>query len=86
MRSQAAAAYPEECCGILIGKREPESIVVSRVVRCANAAPRPDRGRRFEIHPRTLLKVVRDLRDSDEEVVGFYHSHPDSSAKLSPPT
>lgn len=84
IRAQAAAAYPEECCGILVGKREPESIVVSRDVRCSNVAPGPDRRRRFEIHPRTLLNVVRDLRDSDEEVVGFYHSHPDSNAKLSP--
>ena len=36
------------------------------------------RQRRFEIDPRRLIEEERALRGSDEEVVGFYHSHPAS--------
>jgi proteasome lid subunit RPN8/RPN11 len=89
LRAHATRAYPEECCGILVGQRTAEAadatsaVVVSRDIRCANTAQELDRRRRFEIDPRALIDTIRELRDGEEQIVGFYHSHPDADAELS---
>ena len=82
LAAQAVAAFPEECCGILVGRQFDESdTVVSRLVATANESD--DRERRFEIAPREILSAVRGSRATGEQIVGFYHSHPDGSARLS---
>jgi proteasome lid subunit RPN8/RPN11 len=91
LRAHAVRTYPEECCGILVGRRDrttdaadaAHAVVVSRDILCANAAQELERRRRFTIDPRTLIDVIRELRGGEEEIVGFYHSHPDSDARLS---
>ena len=84
-RIEAAArlAYPEECCGLLIGFREPEGRVrVTRVAESVNIAPPPRRDR-FEVDPALRFSLMRRLRGSGEEIVGHYHSHPDGPARPS---
>lgn len=80
IRGRAAAAYPEECCGILIGAAQGDIIVVGRELACPNAAPPSERRTRFEIDPRVVLNLTRALRSTTEQIVGFYHSHPDAGA------
>lgn len=75
----AEAAYPEECCGLLLGRREGGRFVVARVVATANVAE-GDRRRRFEVDPRALVAAHRGSRDSGETVIGHYHSHPEGAA------
>ena len=76
----AEAAYPEEACGLLIGRAEPGGAwQVSAVEASANVAE-PPRTRRFEVDPKLRLKLERALRDSPDSVVGAYHSHPNGSA------
>ncbi len=74
----AAAAYPHECCGLLIGVREDEALSVARTVGAANVADRPER--RFEVDPATLIKAHREARAGGESVIGHYHSHPNGDA------
>ena len=77
----AEAAYPAECCGLLIGAAEGARVWrVHRVVQSRNLAPAGRRDR-FEVDPALRLKLQRELRGSGEAVVGLYHSHPDG-----PPT
>lgn len=83
LRVHAADAYPEECCGILVGRRHVDAVLVHRELPCSNAVSGAERGSRFAIHPRALLDVIKGLRDTEESVVGFYHSHPDAAARLS---
>src|SRR5690606_11189319 len=83
VRVRAEGAYPEECCGLLIGLRDGDSVLVRRELPCPNAVRGADRQRRFAIHPKALLNVMRALRDREESVVEFYHSHPDAEATLS---
>lgn len=79
----AEAAYPEESCGLLIGRpRPPDRVVVSRLAESANVAE-GDRGKRFEVDPQVRFDAERDLRGGPERVVGFYHSHPDHRAQPS---
>ena len=84
MAAHAQAVYPEECCGILLGRMEPSGVFVGRVLPCENAAPAADRRRRFTIEPQVVLDAIRSLGDGPEQLVGFYHSHPNRDAALSP--
>lgn len=75
----AMGSYPEECCGILIGHRpegDSDAVLVTAVVPAPNEHPGP-RKQRFQISPEWLLRAHRQARRRDEEIVGYYHSHPD---------
>ena len=79
----AEAAYPEEACGLLVGRSEPGGACrVSTVEASANVAE-PPRTRRFEVDPKLRLRLERELRESPDSVVGVYHSHPNGSAEPS---
>ncbi len=86
MEARAESAYPEECCGLLVGMREGASIRVSRAEPSANVAarqPGTDARRRFEVDPRLRLALMHELEESAEDIIGLYHSHPDHSARPS---
>lgn len=69
----ARAAYPAECCGVLVGT---DSDIVD-AVRTRNLADHPHR---FLIDPRDHIEARRDARRRGLRIVGFYHSHPDAPA------
>ena len=76
----AEDAYPEEACGLLVGRSAPGAgYRVSTVEASANVAE-PPRTRRFEVDPKLRLRLERELRESPDSVIGVYHSHPDGSA------
>ncbi|MDR3325937.1 MAG: M67 family metallopeptidase [Rhodospirillaceae bacterium] len=88
---KAMFAYPMECCGLLVGhrtsfcdKKDTNNITISSSVSTNNLAINPDRA--FEIDPVTHITLIRNLRsqmmscDFYEQIVGHYHSHPDSSS------
>ena len=79
----AEDAYPEEACGLLVGRSEHgEGYRVNAVEASVNVAE-PPRTRRFEVDPKLRLRLERALRESPDSVIGVYHSHPDGSAKPS---
>jgi len=84
VNAQAEAAYPEECCGVLVGtpRSSGEPARVVRVVEAANAAP-AERHRRYSIPPELLFAVHREVRGTELDVVGYYHSHPGRPAEPS---
>jgi proteasome lid subunit RPN8/RPN11 len=58
---------------------------VSRIARCGNTrADSPHN--RYHIDPKDLIRIQREARESgnNEDIVGFYHSHPDHPAQWSP--
>ncbi|MGQ0663900.1 MAG: Mov34/MPN/PAD-1 family protein [Pseudomonadota bacterium] len=77
----AEAAYPSECCGLLVGIARPTGeLEVTKVV----ASPNVGKGRdRFEIDPRLWVELSRALKGGPARVVGLYHSHPDAPAQPS---
>ena len=78
--AHAASAYPDECCGALIG---PAPDAVTDAVPLTNVEDE-NRRRRFLIDARTY-RDAEALADSRGQVlVGFYHSHPDHPAEPSP--
>ena len=76
----AAGTYPYEGCGLLIGYHSGDEVRVSRLLPCPNVAPPERRSHFFMIDPRVVINVRRSLRGTQEQVVGFYHSHPDAPA------
>jgi proteasome lid subunit RPN8/RPN11 len=79
----ALDAYPEEACGVLVGRLAEHGAAVTRSVPCDNGADASERGHRFAIEPRVVIDLQRALRGTGEEIVGFYHSHPDAEARPS---
>lgn len=75
-------AYPDECCGLLVGTSEDGRAIVSRAVAAANVASEP--ARRFDVDPGVLLATHRAARAEGTAVLGPYHSHPDGAAVPSP--
>ena len=69
----ASQTAPAECCGVLLGS-EPQIV---DAVRGRNLSTNPNR---FLLDPRDHIAARRLARARGLEVVGFYHSHPRSSA------
>ena len=73
------AAYPEECCGFLLGAEGPDGRRAVRLARAANE--RVDtRRRRFVISPETYLEVESEAIREGLDIIGIYHSHPEAPA------
>jgi proteasome lid subunit RPN8/RPN11 len=83
IRRHGEAAYPNECCGVLLGTRAGDVREVRATVRCGNAEADSQHAR-YSIDPRELVRIQRDARERGLEIVGFYHSHPDHPARWSP--
>ena len=80
MIAAARAAYPEECCGLLIGQRPAEAAWrIEEAVAAKNVAPTPHHDR-FEVDPALHLRLQRQLRSTGRAVIGHYHSHPNGRA------
>jgi proteasome lid subunit RPN8/RPN11 len=82
LRLHGEETYPHECCGILLGAIDGDERVVRSAVRCGNTRTDSPQNR-YHIDPRELVKVQREGRESGEDIVGFYHSHPDHPAQWS---
>ncbi|NOY53802.1 MAG: M67 family metallopeptidase [Deltaproteobacteria bacterium] len=72
---QAVREYPQECCGILVGRLGKEK-------RVEKNFPTKNREHlrgcdRYAIDGRDFLRVDREARKAGREILGFYHSHPD---------
>jgi proteasome lid subunit RPN8/RPN11 len=83
LRQHGEETYPHECCGVLLGRFDDDgSKTVSRIARCGNTrADSPHN--RYNIDPRELIRIQREGRERGEDIVGFYHSHPDHPAHWS---
>lgn len=75
--AEAQAAFPCECCGILLG----EGARIHAILPAANVHPRPET--RFEIDPQALVDAHRAARRGGPQVLGYYHSHPAGPAEPS---
>ena len=84
----AGIAYPEECCGALLGVPEDGSVIIAGYRPLRNlAAGKPgsvnSRQQSYQTDPRELLELERECGSQGFTVIGFYHSHPGAAAMLS---
>ncbi len=87
IHAQAEAAYPYECCGLLAGlKHDDGTVEVTQVVpsRNTHVDQKAETGKdRFEVDPQVRFDLMRAVKNTNEEIIGHYHSHPDHPAKPS---
>lgn len=82
IRDHLVRAYPEEGCGVLLGRdRDGEREVVR--VRALDNLRDDSRRNRYLIAPEQFLEAEREARAAGLDVVGFFHSHPDHPARPS---
>ncbi len=77
------AAYPGECCGLLIGRVEEGRAVVVEAVRARNVCEKGREPDRYVVEPRDVLAALKAAAAKGLDVVGVYHSHPDHPAAAS---
>lgn len=90
VRAAAEKAFPEECCGFLIGpvpdgfERGGRAVVVEEARPLPNGWESAARTHRYQIDPRVFAKVESELTGTGKAIVGLYHSHPSVPAWPSP--
>ena len=72
----ARSCLPEEACGFLVGRDG----LVARFVPSENILKSKTA---YSVAPEFLFELFRQLRNSGEELLAVYHSHPNSAAVLS---
>lgn len=78
MQEEAAKTPEQECCGLLAGRGG----IISEIFRARNAHANPATG--YEIAPRELFQLMREMRAQDLQLLGIYHSHPRGENRPSP--
>src|SRR5262245_48212713 len=78
IRHHAEQTYPHECCGAMIGRAGQ----VSAIVELPNTTEEGPR-RRFLVRPSDYRLAEQRAAALGEELIGFYHSHPDHPARPS---
>ncbi|MGQ0771727.1 MAG: Mov34/MPN/PAD-1 family protein [Nitrososphaerota archaeon] len=66
---------PNESCALLFGKEDPHTCTVKDVFLTDNAENSPIN---FTISNEALLKGYKEAENKNLDVVGIFHSHPDS--------
>ncbi|MCW5978503.1 MAG: M67 family metallopeptidase [Bryobacteraceae bacterium] len=82
MVAHARSAYPDECCGAMLGAIDNSHKTVKVAVELENAY-QGERGNRYELRPEDLLRADREARRQGLDLIGIFHSHPDADAYFS---
>lgn len=77
---EGIAAYPHECCGILIGREVKGKRRVERLMPMKNTFDPDERYHRFTIDPLAQIEAEKSADAEGTMVLGYYHSHPDHPA------
>ncbi|PSB40953.1 hypothetical protein C7B67_27365 [filamentous cyanobacterium Phorm 6] len=91
IRSHGESAYPEECCGLLLGTIAHIVKTLVEVVPTDNAWSAeaeenwPEQKdlteqRRYAIRAEDMLRAMKHARDRNLDIIGIYHSHTDCPA------
>src|SRR6202142_2137385 len=83
LRQHGEETYPHECCGLLLGQMDEDGVrTVTSMARAGNTRTDSPHNR-YNIDPKDYIRIQREGRARGEDVIGFYHSHPDHPARWS---
>ena len=93
IRHHGETTYPEECCGLVLGKITPTEKIAVELWETENSWSEADREyftptdresgkeyskrNRFSIAPKEMLRAQKEARTRQLQIIGIYHSHPD---------
>ncbi len=75
LSTEAVNKKPNECCALLFGKKENDKIRVNEIFIAENIDKSPVN---FTISNEQLIHGYKMAEDKGLEVIGIFHSHPDS--------
>lgn len=75
VEAAAESGFPDEVCGVLLGKAGDEPQVLE-AHPCRNLDQERSRDR-YQLDPAEQLKIEKAARERGLDVLGYYHSHPD---------
>ena len=91
--NHAFLIYPEECCGLLLGTAKDNKKQIIEVFPTKNTwtigenkkssntinnhEKHLSKKNRFSIAPSVLVKIQKEARNRQLQIIGIYHSHPD---------
>ncbi len=76
--------FPNEVCGVLIGKMEEDDFQISSFVACKNLNKERSVDR-YELDPKDYINADRVAKEQSMDIIGIYHSHPNHPAIASDP-
>jgi proteasome lid subunit RPN8/RPN11 len=84
IRDEGEKAYPQECCGFVLGRcKKTGRRNIEALIPVDNARETEEQYHRFRIEPEDFMKVEKEARVLNLDIIGFYHSHPDKPARPS---
>src|SRR5215467_2278179 len=76
------ASYPNECCGLMVGVISGDIHTVHTFRKCKNLNTERARDR-YQLDPLDMLRTEREFENSEWDIIGIYHSHPDHPSRPS---
>lgn len=80
MLAHCRAGLPNEACGLIGGVREGDVKEIKEVYLLTNI---DESNEHFSMDPREQLAAVKDMRAKGYELLGNFHSHPESPSRPS---
>lgn len=80
MLEHVRRGLPNEACGLLAGETAGEDAAVGRVFLLGNADRSPEH---FSMLPAEQFAAVREMRRGGLRLLGNFHSHPQTPARMS---
>jgi len=77
--SEGEKGFPNEICGVLLGTGRD----ITEILAIENSREAEEQYHRFRIEPDDLFRAEKIARGKELDILGFYHSHPDSPARAS---
>src|SRR5215471_3438321 len=76
------ASYPHECCGVMVGTLAGDNRTVHTFRKCKNLNTERAHDR-YEMDPMDMLRTEREFENTEWDIIGIYHSHPDHPSRPS---
>ncbi|MDR2631302.1 MAG: M67 family metallopeptidase [Spirochaetaceae bacterium] len=83
IREEGERAWPNECCGFLLGVLADGEKRAGVMVTVANTWEAGEQYHRFIMTPEDFMRAEMEARRQKKEILGIYHSHPDHPARPS---
>lgn len=77
---QMEASYPNEAGGFLLGRARAGAVIIQHVMPVENTFAVEEQYHRYAMKPQDWMRLEDEADERGLSLVGYYHSHPDSSA------
>jgi proteasome lid subunit RPN8/RPN11 len=83
IREAGERAWPNECCGFVLGALEGGEKRADTILPVENTWEAGEQYHRFVISPEDFMGAETKARREKKDILGIYHSHPDHPARPS---